>query len=182
MKKIVGLTIILCMVLTYNGVSVSSHEINEENFFKIEEIKVNNESQIYFTSTGPLALRITKITLLDGEPNQIQKLERIINMRILHYLRPFTIVPISDLNFSITYRRDLLFNRPKFSFATGVFEQVSENETESLLLTNIEHTAIVKEFNGFFLYSRAHLFRLRPVYHSARFMFFGSCEDTTILT
>ena len=186
-KKLAGMAL-LCILLL-SGSLVSAIEINipiediEDmgDTIDIDEITIdNNQTRTILVTNGPIARRLTGISLTNGSNSQIQQIQRIINRRILQFIRPLAIIPVSDISFSITYRRNIISPRSGFSFQTTTTDYVNGSITNTITVRNERHTVIVEDFTGFFYSLRGRPIRplkLRP----ASFGFVGSCESAIIV-
>ena len=114
-KNVVGISIILTLlILTSLSCVVSAkginyyYEISEKIFDNIE----SEENETNLGTFGPVSplFNISKITLLNGSASEIEKIERILKNRILQLFLPLTIIKCNDLDFSVSY----LKNVPQF--------------------------------------------------------------------
>jgi hypothetical protein len=130
----------------------------------------------YFIGTmGPLCplLNIAEITLIDGNESQIQKIEKILNNRILHFIIPrMFFINVTDLNFTISYTKKI----PKIPFWWN-FEYITLL-TNGSNITDISkpHTVTVKGFDGTFTLIRGKLM----IFYPPHFLFAGVSEEFTI--
>lgn len=125
-------------------------------------------------------LNIATINLTAGDPEQIEKIEQILDNRILQFIFPRRrVVNITTgLNFSISYNRDIPNPNTRFFVRFSYHTWIAEDGNESSI-GNIKHTVIVKGFEGEFILGRGRLFLLPcpPI-----FTFLGTCNEATIIT
>lgn len=177
-KKLVGA--IFCVFLIASG-AVPVIGVNVTNFEDLTEryldVAANNNTTYILGTAGPISSFFTEITLHDGPSSQINKINRLVNRKVLHFLLPFAKVWVNDLNFTVSYKRDVLFNISRFSYGTILYDIENESVTNRTYIINTIHTVNVKGFTGFFILTRAKLRRLSPAY----FVFSGEYEDILIM-
>lgn len=129
------------------------------------------------TTYGPITpvLNFSYIRLTGGDSSQIQKIQRVLQSRILQFIIPFgRTVDVTDLNFSVDYPRKLpslpLFRN--FSYGT-----IYLGEQGNFSVENVPHQVIVNGFDGGFGMIRGKLLRFSP----AEFFFLGKCSSVTII-
>jgi len=146
---------------------------NEDRYPLMEPYDDKNR---YFIGTmGPICplLNIAEIKLIDGNESQIQKIEKILNNRILQFIIPrMDFINVTDLNFTISYTRRI----PKIPFWWN-FQYITLL-TDGSKITDISkpHTVIVKGFNGTFTLARGKLM----IFYPPHFLFGGVSEEFTI--
>jgi hypothetical protein len=139
------------------------------------------DNQTNIITLGPISpfFNITQIILINGSSSEIQKIEKILNHRILHFILPLTYIECKDLDFSITYSKNVPFFIPfirHISYFTSLFEGVEfpfNNET----IWGKKHTILVEGFEGYFGFQRLRPWKISP----AIFSFAGSYQEIAII-
>jgi len=122
-------------------------------------------------TTGPILKLIAKVDLISGPPEKIQQIEKILKRPKLRIL-PFTIVKVSNLEFSVTYKRNLFFLRllsPSLMYSSAVL-----SSQDQYFIVNIAHTIKVDNFDGYFLLIKNILL------HPSRFIFIGFFDNLLV--
>ena len=101
---------------------------NSDRYPLMEPYGNGDENETFFGTLGPICplLNIAEINLIDGNESQIQKIEKILNNRILQFIIPLRwgFINVTELDFTITYNKEI----PKipfwlnFYYATILFE------------------------------------------------------------
>jgi hypothetical protein len=90
------------------------------------------------------------------------------------------IIPVINLDFTVDFKRDIIFERSKLTYFTYLYDVVEENITNETIFSNEMHKVTVEGFDGIFIFMRARPFR--PIRHRpAQFMFAGTYENVTVL-
>ena len=171
MKRILG--IVLVMVLFTCTISLSAQQP-----YSIASQTTSEEGHILFSTAGPLDRRHTTIRLTNGSEEVMGQLNRYISKKLVQLVVPIMVIPVNHLNFTVTYNKNVLRPRACHSFYTSVASYNEGAVNESNTIINKPHSVIVKDFGGYFLFTRAHPMKLGP----AKFMFVGSCEHVLLLT
>jgi len=185
-KKFIGLMVITSLFLTVVlSCFASAGHIENSELFPDEYVIFYEESgsKIFMGTTGPISpfLRIAEIKLISGNSSQIQKIERLLNNRVLQLFLTEAHIMVRDLTFSVTYNRTIpslpLFERFSYSTLVGKVNGTLYNES---------HTVIVTELDGIFLLSKKKFvpnygLRGRKFVYPAFFGFEGYCKEITIL-
>ena len=117
---------------------------------------------------GPIREWMTEIDLIDGAPSEIERINKILDRPKLRLL-PFAIVKVTNLDFSVTYNKNMLFVFPMLSYSTAVLSGI-----ENHYIHNDAHTVTVNGLEGYFLLMKT--MPLRP----ALFTFTGFYNEITI--
>ena len=186
LKILASMIVISLLAMGFSSVSA----INIEDEMKLlEEYNLNlddqDKFQYLFSTKGPKNRLITKVELIDGNPAQINRLNRYLNKLLFRPKLPIMLV--NNLTFKVTYKVAVK-NISKLSYASwfapltamssiieGLHAPDLSNDT---LIDNAPHTIIVENFTGLFKFSRAKLYR--PLFKfllPARFSFFGACKQ-----
>jgi hypothetical protein len=183
-KNLVGISIILTLlILTSLSCVVSAkeinynHEISEKIFDNIE----SEENETILMTLGPISplFNITKITLLNGSSSEIEKIERILNNRILQLILPLTIIKCSGLDFSVSYLKNVPFFIPiirHLSYWTTIYNDSNFPFNKDSIFGK-SHTIVVDGFNGYFTFARLRIWKGSP----ALFAFSGNYDNVTII-
>ena len=183
-RKLIGFALLCIFLISSSTTSVVGTDIAEEKFTEICSLSAEeNETATVLSTGGPLPWRITKITIYDGPLSQVRKINKIINRKTLQFLRPVTFVPVTHLDFSVNYRRDILFARSDFSYGSTLVEYVNGSMVNRTSIVNEEHTLQVTDFTGMFIFLRGKIKPFRPFrFRPPQFVFVGNCKNVTILT
>ena len=187
-KKIVGILIVSTLVIIGALGSVTpAKEVdfeneNPEKYFKY----LNDDEYDEVVTGGPISplLEVTEINWIEGDPEQIQEIEHLLDNKYSLKNIGFKIIECSNLSFSITYHWKFKF-RPlyRFSFSTALVDNERFFYTyfiESLPYLGRNHTVNVEGFNGDLFVSRF----IRPIKlinPLAEFFFWGEFEEVTII-
>ncbi|UCD13638.1 MAG: hypothetical protein JSW60_08790 [Thermoplasmatales archaeon] len=172
-KKIIG--IVFCIFFIVNGVipslgtNISGVDSNLTKSYS-EPVEITYVGGSMWT-TGPIFKIIAEIDLISGPSSKIQQIDRILKRPKLRLL-PFVLVKISDLEFSVTYKKNLFFLRllsPSLTYATA-----SLSVQDQHFIVNIAHTVTIKNFDGYFLSMR------NLILHPARFIFVGFFDEAVV--
>ena len=183
-KNLVGISIILTLlILTSFSCVVSAkginynYELSEKIFNNIE----SDENETILMTVGPISplFNISKITLLNGSSSEIEKIERILNNRILQLILPLTLIKCSGLDFSVSYLKNVPYFIPiirHLSYCTTIFKYSNFPFNKDSIFGK-SHTIVVDGFNGYFMFSRVRLWKGSP----ALFSFSGNYDQVTII-
>jgi hypothetical protein len=175
MKKLIGILIILTLIFV--GTICNVVPAKNLEYFKTR----NNNSQIdisgSISSLGPK----TDIILYDGNSSQIEKIERILNNRIMQIIPPYIrIIECTGLGFSVNFTQDAkdlgFFGFWYFHYSTSIYEKGTPYWKRDRIVRK-SHTVEVKGFNGLFLFMRPRLITPEP----SHFAFMGEYEEVTII-
>jgi hypothetical protein len=123
---------------------------------------------------GPITphLNFSSIHITNGDPQQIQKIQRILTSRILQFLIPIIQFNITNLSFTVTYPQELPQNPffQRYLYMTGI-------QQDNITLINEPHQLIVNEMTGVFIMIRGSFFQMNP----ARFAFAGNCSELVLI-
>jgi hypothetical protein len=183
-KNVVGISILLTLlILTSLSCVVSAkginyyYEISEKIFDNIE----SEENETNLGTFGPVSplFNISKITLLNGSASEIEKIERILKNRILQLILPLTIIKCNDLDFSVSYLKNVPFFLPiirHLSYGTTIYKDFHFPFNKDSILGK-SHTIVVDGFNGYFTFARLRIIKGSP----ALFAFSGNYDNVTII-
>jgi len=146
---------------------------NEDRYPLMEPYGNGDENETFFGTLGPICplLNIVEIELIDGNESQMQKIEKILNNRILQFIIPYWwgYINVTELDFTITYNKEI----PKIPFWLNFYYATILTENENETFIDKPHKVTVKGLNGTFVISRGQLFKFRPPY----FLFAGDTYD-----
>ena len=150
---------------------------NSDRYPLMEPYGNGDENETFFGTLGPICplLNIAEINLIDGNESQIQKIEKILNNRILQFIIPYWwgYINVTELDFTITYNKEI----PKIPFFLKFYYATILQENENDTFIDKPHTVTVKGLNGTFAIARGQPFRFLPPY----FVFAGDTyEEITI--
>lgn len=143
----------------------------------------NNESKTLIMTAGltrPL-LKFTNVELIDGCQCQIKEIERLLRSKIarycFYYFQDIPVMNVTDLDFTITYRRIILplFNQRMYR-GTIIQGNITDKCYEA-------HKVVVKGFNGQFTimpFGIIPFFTLLGIY-PIMIGFNGDCEEAFII-
>lgn len=163
-------------------------EISEEieNFFEAANITFGDN---FFVTNGPASKIYSKVELLEGSENQMNKINRYLNRKFLRPLIFLRQIPIfvENLSFTVEFKSDVK-DRSRFSYFTGN-ASVNWNETTGEFegiknfsyIFNKAHKVKVDNMTGFFVFQRIRLFDrhqpfFRKFFQPAKFIFIGFCD------
>lgn len=167
----------------------------DENFEKNPVAEDGNKTfgnySIY--TRGPVLKTYTEVELLNGSFFQMKLIDRNLNRRLFRFsiLLPSIIIPVKNLDFTVTYKKDI-GNNSRYSINTTIWENVYDENGTLVNITTIEtfdnvmHTISIQNYSGVFIFQRVKLFAPREqmdkkILRSARFMFNGWCDNFTII-
>lgn len=128
-----------------------------------KNLKVIDLNGVMWT-TGPISNRIAKINFIDGSADEIKEIKEVLNKPKLNSL-PFGVIEVSNLTFSVTYKRRIFFPWPSYIYSTQILSPI-----EDKFIMNKKHTITVKNLEGYF--TSMINFPMRP----CRFTFIGFYE------
>lgn len=175
-KKLLGAGVILLLFVMNlpltSGMPVSEQVLISEP----TSLLINGAKEtVVFESTAPLAPKIVTLTInfTAGNPLKIQRIEKLMNTTIYRLILPRMYVFVHGFSFTLTYEKKMpLRQNSVFSFISLFLERGGGGR----MAWNTDHTAVVTNFNGVFVFSRMHPLKLSP----ARIGFIGTCENVTI--
>ena len=174
MKRFMGVSVI--MILLSCSMLVSA----QQPFSAITQSSTE-DGHILFSTAGPLTHRHVTINIDNGTEEVLQQINRVISMKLIHLFVPILVIPASHLNFTISYKKTVLLPRSGNSYYTSVATYDNGEVIDMNTIINKPHSLIVKDFGGYFLFSRARPLRIGDL-GPAKFMFVGSCEHVLVLT
>ena len=183
-KNLIAILIISTLLfLTTFGCIVFAKRINynyeiSEKLFDYLESDENETTLMTFGPISPL-FNITKITLLNGSSSEIEKIERILNNRILQLILPLTLIKCNNLDFSVSYLKNIPFFIPiirHFSYCTTIYKDSNFPFNKDSIFGK-SHTIEVDGFDGYFAFARLRLWKGSP----ALFSFSGNYDEVTII-
>jgi hypothetical protein len=157
------------------GMSITDVVDVPGDYFK--DLAVDQNETHFITTGGPISSFVTDITLHNGSSAvQMGAINRLVNRKFLHLFHPLSFIPVNNLNFTISFTRDIARANSRFSYVTVLSEYQNDTVNHTAYIFNTMHTVTVKGFNGCFMFTRARPLRLAPAY----FVFYGSYEEITI--
>ncbi len=167
----------------YNGTDVDDDGIgdtpynisggdNRDRYPLMEPYGMGDENETFFGTLGPICpfLNIAEINLIDGNSSQIQKIEKMLNNRILQFIIPrWWYINVTELNFTISYNKKI----PMMPFFLRFYYATMLMENGNVTFIDKPHTVTVKGLNGQFTIFRGQPFRFIPPI----FVFEGSTYD-----
>ena len=183
-RKLIGFALLCIFLISSSTTSVVGTDIAEEKFTEICSLSAEeNETTTVISTGGPLPRRTAKITVHNGQLSQVRKIQKITNRKVLQFLRPIAIIPVTHLDFSVKYRRDILFALSDFSYGSTLVEYVNGSMVNRTSIVNEKHTLQITDFTGMFIFFRGKIKPFRPFkFRPPQFVFVGNCESVTILT
>ena len=203
-KKIIGAIFCVCIFAFGSIPALGFNPIDNLNLDQDIKKKIDNlfeEANITFgdifcLTNGPASKMYSKVELLEGSENQINKINLVLNRKILRPLIFLRQIPIfvKNLSFTVEYKRDVK-NRSRFTYFT-TNTTVKWNETtgefEGFGIKNFSfkfnkiHKVKIENMTGLFIFQRLLLFdRNQPIFwkffHPAKFIFIGFCDNITYL-
>ncbi|MCK5260624.1 MAG: hypothetical protein KAJ44_00410 [Thermoplasmatales archaeon] len=179
--KIVAIDLLI-MISVFSSVVLADRVdfVNEIAKKCLDEVMID-ENETSVITYGPIlpSLNIVEINFDKGVSSQIQKIEQVLNNRILHFIIPSIFIICTDLDFNVTYNKNISMLLPfirRFSYFTTVFNK-SDFAFNNKTIYGESHTIIIKGFNGFFIFIRGH----SPTLNPANFVFVGNCKELTII-
>ena len=203
-KKIIGAIFCVCIFAFGSIPALGFNSIDNLNLDQDINKKIDNLFEganitfgdIFCLTNGPASKMYSKVELLEGSENQINKINRVLNRKILRPLIFLRQIPIfvENLSFTVEYKRDVK-NRSRFTYFT-TNTTVKWNETtgefEGFGIKNFSfkfnkiHKVKIENMTGLFIFQRVLLFdRNQPIFwkffHPAKFIFIGFCDNITYL-
>ena len=201
-KKIIWAILCVCIfvygsIQTISATPIDSLDLDPEMSEKIENIiEVANITlgDNFFVTDGPATKLYSKVELLEGSENQMSRINRYLNRKLLRPLIFLRQVPIfvENLSFTVEYNRDLR-TRSRFQYfslnasvnwnkTTGKFEGFDLKSTSHIF--NKAHKVYVENLTGLFLFQRSRLYNEnQPIFWKffwpARITLIGFCENIT---
>jgi len=149
--------------------------------FPIEESYIDlSAGHILFSTAGPISQKFTTINLENGSPSDIKMIQRFIDSKLIQFVIPLFVLPVNHLNFSVTYEKNIHLPRSSKAFYSSIGFYDNGELTNATTFINQQHTVILKEFAGYFLFSKSHPFQINKGFQ-AKFMFVGSCEHILLI-
>ena len=170
MKKLFTISIILFFFGLACASSINADFLDIDNSihenYDEEEF---NENETIVVTIGPLLF--SEIELLDGNPSEIQQIERILDSKILQFITPNLEINVTNLEITVAFEKEIPSILSKsYVYITGLFD--GENTT----MYNGTHRVHIKGLDGQFFYSRCRPFLLIPRY----FMLWGTYEEIVV--
>ena len=170
MKKLFTIGIILFFFGLTCASSINADFLDIDNSIheNYDETELNENETIVIT-TGPLLF--SEIKLLDGNPSEIQQIERILNSIILQFITPYLEINVTDLEITVAYEKKIpSILSKRYSYATGL------SDGENITIYHGIHRVHIKGLDGQFFYLNGLRFLLIPRY----FMFWGTYEEIVV--
>lgn len=201
-NKIIGVMLCVCIFIfgsiqTISATPIDNLDLDPEMNEKIENlIDAANITlgDIFFITDGPASKLYSKVELLEGSENQINRINRYLNRKLLRPLIFLRQIPIfvENLSFTLEFKRDVR-TRSRYQYfcwnasvkwnkTTGEFEGF--NLKSSSHIFNKAHKVNVENLTGFFLFQRSRLYNgNQPIFWKffwpARITFIGFCKNIT---
>ena len=174
-KTIIGGIILLFLISSALPIVTSDSSINAD-FLDIDNLihesydkEEINENETIVVTLG--ALLFSEIEILDGNPSEIQQIERILDSIILQFIIPYIEINVTDLEITVTYEKKIpSILSKRYSYATDLFDG------ENITMYNGTHRVHIKELDGQFCYLRCRPFLFIPRY----FMLWGTYEEIVV--
>jgi len=201
-KKIIGTILCISIVLIGSIPSIGANPLIDKNvggeliqkLIELTEDENITFGEKFIITYGPISKLYSDVELLDGDPTQMQVIQRNLDKKLFRFSRffPFIFVPVFGLNFTVYYKKDLE-NGSRFSYITVNTSVVYNNEngevvnvTNHTIVRNTIHRVNIENFNGLFIFQRAKLYdRSMPLgkrfFIPAKFIFTGFCDNVTYL-
>lgn len=156
-----GLTCASSINADFLDIDNSIHENYDE-----EEL---NENETIVVTIGPLLF--SEIELLDGNPSEIQQIERILDSIILQFITPYLEINVTDLEITVAYEKKIpSILSKRYGYITGL------SDGENTTIYNDPHRVHIKGLDGQFFYQRGLPFLLFSRY----FMLWGAYEEIVV--
>ena len=201
-NKIIGAILCVCIFAfgplpTISATPIDNLDLDLEISEKIENLIDAANITLgdnFFVTEGPASKIYSKVELLEGSENQMNKINRYLNRKLLRPLIFLRQIPIfvENLSFTLEFKRDVR-NRSRFSYitlnasvkwnkTTGEFEGFDIKNTSHIF--NKAHKVNVDNLTGFFIFQRLRLYDgNQPIFwkffQPARLIFIGFCENIT---
>ena len=201
-KKIIGAILCVCIfvfgsIQTISATPIDVLDLDPEMSEKIENIiEVDNMTlgDNFFVTDGPASKLYSKVELLEGSENQISRINRYLNKKLLRPLIFLRQIPIfvKNLSFTLEYKLDLR-TRSRFQYfcwnasvnwnkTTGEFEGFGIKSSSHIF--NKAHKVNVENLTGLFIFQRFRLYNEnQPIFWKffwpARLTFIGFCDNIT---
>ena len=120
MKKLLTIGIMLFFFSLTCASSINADFLDIDNSIheNYDEEELNENETIVITM-GPLLF--SELELLDGNPSEIQQIERILDSILLQFITPYLEINVTDLEITVAYEKkipSILSN--KFGYFTGL--------------------------------------------------------------
>ena len=156
-----GLTCASSINADFLDIDNSIHESYDEEEF--------NENETIVVTLGPLLF--SEIELLDGDPSEIQQLERILDSIILQFITPYLEINVTDLEITVAYEKKIpSILSKRYGYITGL------SDGDNITIYNGTHRVHIKGLDGKFFYLRGLPFLLIP----RSFMLWGTYEEIVV--
>ena len=199
-KKIIGAILCVC-IFAFGSIPVTGEtpidklEIEPELKSYIDQILENNNQTFgdyFFLTNGPVLKIYSNVELLNGNENQIERINRHLSRKLFRPGIILRYIPViaENLSFTVEYKKDVRA-KSRFSYMTAsatVIWNETTGEYEGLkdysYVVNQIHKIKVENMTGFFIFQRMKLFDInaplfRKILQSAKFWFFGFCDIIT---
>jgi len=178
---IVSISIVVGVMLCAEGAATTWSRNNVTGLLKESTQGEQEGCSLLYNDTGmytygpvtPL-LNFSYIHLTGGDPVTIQKIQNLLQKRILQFMKPLgTAVQVLNLSFTVDYPQKLpsLVLYKNFGYGTSIDAANNSN------FTTVPHQIIVNGLTGWFALSRGGILKLRP----PEFTFFGHCSSITMI-
>ena len=128
-----------------------------------------NENETMVVTIGPLLF--SEIELLDGNPSEIQQIERILDSIILQFIIPYFEINVTDLEITVAYEKKIpSILSKRCGYVTGL------SDGDNITIYNGTHRVHIKGLDGQFFYLRGLPFLLIP----RSFMLWGTYEEIVV--
>ena len=166
MKKLFTISIILFFFGLTCASSINADFLDIDNSihenYDEEEL---NENETIVVTMGPLLF--SELEILDGNPSEIQQIERILDSIILQFITPYLEINVTDLEITVAYEKKIpSILSKRYGYITGL------SDGENITIYNGTHRVHIKGLDGQFFYLRGRPFLLFPRY----FMLWGTYE------
>jgi hypothetical protein len=169
------LLFLVSALISANAVEIPNNILNKKQILNSRQY--NNQTIIL--THGPVApfLNIVSIYIRDGDQGQIDKIEQILNNRILQFILFQQEVDITGLDFSLYFKTHIPYDNKPFFFRFGYHTYI-EKDGNVTSIGDVKHKIIVKGFEGTFTVART----IFPYRFPPKFEFCGKCEEVMILS
>jgi len=170
MKKLLTIGIILFFFGLACASSINADFLDIENSVYEnydEEVLIENETIV--VTMGPLLF--SEIEILDGDPSEIQQIERILDSIILQFITPYIEINVTDLEITVAYEKKIpsILSR-RYTYLTGL------SDGENIKSYNGTHQVHIEGLDGKFIYLGGLPFLLIPRY----FWLWGTYEEVAV--